>query len=83
MLPPSTDPAYAPAHLEAGLLNIKQQRFADGVAQLDQYLTLLGPDAERPEFEGVRTLVSQLKQATGAGGQPPGARSDYTRRNAS
>ena len=80
----ATDPAYAPAHLEAGLLNIKQQRFAEGVAELDKYLTLLGPDAQRPEFEGVRTLVSQLKQATGEGGQAPGgAGSDNAGRNAS
>jgi len=79
----AADPAYAPAHLEAGLLSIKQQRFAEGVAELDKYLTLLGPDAQRPEFEGVRTLVSQLKQATGAGGPAPGgAESDNSGRNA-
>ena len=80
----AADPAYAPAHLEAGLLDIKQQRFAEGVAQLDKYLTLLGPDAQRPEFEGVRTLVSQLKQATGADGQTPaGTQSNNAGRNAS
>ncbi|NIA12706.1 MAG: tetratricopeptide repeat protein [Nitrospiraceae bacterium] len=80
----AADPAYAPVHLEAGLLNIKQQRFAEGVAELDKYLALLGPDAQRIEFEGVRTLVSQIKQATGAGGQAPGAAGfDNAGRNAS
>ncbi len=61
----ATNPDYAPAHLENGLLFIKQQFFSEGLKELERYLALIDDDApanRRPEIE---MLVTQLKQASG------------------
>lgn len=60
------DAQYAPAHLENGLLLIKQQFFAEGLKELEQYLALIGPDGgPDARAEEIQALVVQLRQAAG------------------
>jgi tetratricopeptide (TPR) repeat protein len=66
-----TDPAYAGAYLERGLLHIRREALGPGLADLDQYLKLVGDRGAGTRVEEVRGLAEQLRQA--AQGAPPGA----------
>lgn len=61
----AADSSYAPAHLESGLLFIKQQFFSEGLKELEQYLSLLDEDAPGGRRAEIEMLVYQLKQASG------------------
>lgn len=62
-------PDYAPAHLEQGLLHVKNGMTDDGIASLEKYIELAG-DTIAGAVPEVRLLVSQLKQTAPA---PAGA----------
>lgn len=59
------DPNYAPAFLENGLLMVRLQDFSQGLKDLDRYLQLVGDSAKGKQVEQVRTLVQQIRQASG------------------
>jgi tetratricopeptide (TPR) repeat protein len=64
-----TDPEYAPAHLENGLLYVKRSITDEGIKSLQKYLDLAG-DTVAGGVPEVRLLLSQLQQtAPGAAGQ--------------
>lgn len=57
------DPDYAPAHLENGLLYVKRGVMGEGVRELEQYITLVDPNAPDARIAEVRAMIEQLKQA--------------------
>jgi tetratricopeptide (TPR) repeat protein len=59
-----SDPDYAPAHLEMGLLQIEQGNLSEGIRELDRYLSLV--DASDPESgaDKIQSLIEQLRQST-------------------
>lgn len=61
-----TDPSYAGAYLERGLVHIRRDAIAQGLADLDTYLKLVGDGGAGTRIEEVRALADQLRQA----GQP-------------
>ncbi len=67
-----TDPAYAPARLENGLLLIQRGMLAEAVQELDAYTSQVNPALPNARIEEVKTLVAQLKE-TMAAGQAPAA----------
>lgn len=62
----AADAAYAPAHLEVGLLLVQRQDISEGVRELERYLDLV--DANDPDAGAsqVRALVDQLKRSSDA-----------------
>jgi protein O-GlcNAc transferase len=64
----NTDPAYAPAHLENGLLYITRGLTAEGIRELQEYLELAG-DTVSGGVPEVRLLLSQLQETNAAPGQ--------------
>lgn len=58
-----TDRNYAGAYLERGLLNVRREALGPGLADLDQYLTLVGDRGAGTRVEEVRALADQLRQA--------------------
>lgn len=56
-----TDPNYAPAHLENGLLYVKRTITDEGIKELRKYLELAG-DTVAGGVPEVRLLLSQLEQ---------------------
>jgi len=63
-----TDPSYAGAYLERGLMHIRRDAIAQGLADLDTYLKLVGDRGAGTRIDEVRALADQLRQA----GQPEG-----------
>lgn len=63
-----TDPSYAGAYLERGLLYIRQDAMAQGLADLETYLKVVGDRGAGTRIGEVRALADQLRQA----GQPEG-----------
>lgn len=63
-----TDPSYAGAYLERGLLHIRRDAIVQGLADLDTYLNVVGDRGAGTRIEEVRALADQLRQA----GQPEG-----------
>jgi Tfp pilus assembly protein PilF len=63
------DPNYPAAHLENGLLYVKQETFPEAVAELDRYLELVNPEAEDSRADEVAALIEQLRQSMN--GQAP------------
>ncbi len=61
-----TDPSYAGAYLERGLMYIRRDAIAQGLADLDTYLKLVGDRGTGTRIEEVRALADQLRQT----GQP-------------
>lgn len=59
------DAKYAPAYLEDGLLCVKQQAFAEGIQELEKYVSLTPADAPGTRIEEVNMLLDQLRQASG------------------
>jgi tetratricopeptide (TPR) repeat protein len=59
------DPGYGAAHLENGLLYVKQQAFNEGIQELQRYLDLVGPNQEGARVTEVQMLVDHLRQAAG------------------
>ena len=59
------NPDYAPAYLENGLMYVKKGQLEPALAELEQYLTLIGPNAASAQAQQIRELVNQLRQATG------------------
>lgn len=59
------DVNYAPPHLESALIYIRSSALSEGLAELEQYLVLMGPDFRGPQADQIRELVNQLKQTTG------------------
>ncbi len=57
------DASYAGAYLERGLLNVRREAVGPGLADLDQYLKLVGDRGEGTRVEEVRALADQLRQA--------------------
>lgn len=66
-----TDPRYAAAYLERGLLNIRREALERGVADLERYLELAGPESQGTRVADVRALVEQLRQATAETSEAP------------
>lgn len=58
------DPAYAPAHLENGLLYVKRRAFSEGIRELRRYLGLVDPTVEGARTEEIQALIEQLRQAS-------------------
>lgn len=58
-----TDPAFAGAYLERGLLHIRREALGPGLADLDQYLKLVGDRGAGTSVDEVRALADQLRQA--------------------
>lgn len=58
-----TDPEYASAYLERGLLHVQQDATVEGLADLDRYLELVGDGARGSRVGDVRMLAEQLRQA--------------------
>lgn len=73
-----TDPNYAGAYLERGLVNIRREALPQGLADLERYLKLVGEKAQDSRVADVRALVDQLRQAT-AGSESPGSPSGGAR----
>ena len=67
------DPSYAPAHLESGLLYVKQQVLGEGIRALERYLELVGSNVEGTRATEIRALVDQLELTETRGGLPRGA----------
>lgn len=65
-----TDASYAGAYLERGLLHIRREAIAPGLADLDTYLKLVGDQVSGARIEEVRALADQLRQT----GQPESSR---------
>jgi tetratricopeptide (TPR) repeat protein len=63
-----SDPGYAAAHLENGLVYIKRQVFTEGIRELERYLELAGADREGTRTEAIQEFVQQLKQTLSTGG---------------
>ncbi len=61
------DPTYASAYLERGLLHIRREAIGPGLADLDQYLKLVGDAGAGTRVEEVRGLADQLRQAASSG----------------
>ena len=57
-----TDPTYAEAYLERGLLHIRREAIGPGLADLDHYLKLVGNQGAGTRVEEVRGLAEQLRQ---------------------
>ncbi len=66
------DSNYAPAHLENGLLQIKQQSIEEGVRELEKYLALIDPTQPGTRAAEVQAMVNHLKQAAGKQAAPAG-----------
>ncbi len=58
-----TDPRFASAYLERGLLHIQLEQTAEGLADLDTYLKLAGEGARGSRIGEVQMLADQLRQA--------------------
>lgn len=61
----SADASYAPAHLENGLLYVKREALPQGLAELEEYLELVGEDDVGTQATQIRELAKQLRQTTG------------------
>ena len=66
------DANYAPAHLENGLLHIKQQSIDEGVKELEKYLSLVDPNQAGTRSAEVQAMIAHLKQAAGKEQAPAG-----------
>jgi tetratricopeptide (TPR) repeat protein len=75
-----SDPAYAPARLEFGIYYVRQQMYEDGIAQLQRYLDLVGPDTGSRRVQEIEALVEQLQRMEG-GGSSAGLLETTARRN--
>jgi tetratricopeptide (TPR) repeat protein len=60
-----SDSAYAPAHLENGLLLVRREEVSEGVRELEQYLELIEPSQQGTKSEEVKTMVEHLKKTAG------------------
>jgi tetratricopeptide (TPR) repeat protein len=58
-----TDPDFASAYLERGLLHVQQEATQEGLADLDRYLELVGEGARGSRVGDVQMLADQLRQA--------------------
>jgi tetratricopeptide (TPR) repeat protein len=67
----AADSGYAPAHLEMGLVHIKGQQFDEALAELSRFMELLGPASEEPQYDEIRSLVTQIQQTTDNQGAAP------------
>ena len=67
------DSKYAAAYLESGLLYVKQQLFAEGVADLDRFLAMAGPVHSGSPLDGVLVLLEHLKQVAAPASAPSAA----------
>ena len=56
---------YAPAYLENGLMYVKKGQLEPALAELEQYLALIGTATTSAQAQQIRELVTQLRQATG------------------
>ncbi len=71
------DAKFAGAYLERGLLNVRREALGPGLADLDQYLKLVGDRGEGTRVEEVRALADQLRQAAqGTPGAAPATEGD-------
>jgi tetratricopeptide (TPR) repeat protein len=77
------DANCAAAHLESGLLYVKQQNLTEGIRELDRYLSLVGANRDGTRAADVETLISHLKQAEEKQGRPGGAAGLASRRETS
>ena len=59
------DARYAPAFLERGLIFVQQEKIANGIRDMEQYLKLLGNDTRGTRAADIRVLVNQLRRTTG------------------
>jgi tetratricopeptide (TPR) repeat protein len=58
-----TDPNFASAYLERGLVHIKREATGQGLEDLDRFLALVGPGGRGSRINEVRALADQLRQA--------------------
>ncbi len=70
-----SDPAYAGAYLERGLLHVKNEDLGNGLRDLERYLQLVGSNVQGTRAADIRALTEQLRQATQGGGTSRAARS--------
>ncbi len=64
-----TDPNYPAAYLERGLVHVQRDATAQGLADLDKYLQLVGEGGRGSRVGEVKALADQLRQA-GQGSEP-------------
>jgi len=57
-----TDPDYAAAHLESGLLYVGRGVLSEGVRALERYLALVGENTAGTRAPEIELLVNQLRQ---------------------
>jgi len=69
------NPAFAPAHLENGLVFVKREVFGEAVKELEEYLRLANPDIQGTRTAQVQALADQLKQSLGSGNESGAAKS--------
>ena len=62
------DAEYPAAHLEQGLMYVRRGVLAEGIRELELYLTLADPAIPGGRIAEVELLVKQLKQSEGQGG---------------
>lgn len=67
------DAKYPAAYLESGLLYVKQQMFTEGVADLERFLTMVGPVKPGSPLDSVAVLLEHLRQVAAPQGAPPAA----------
>lgn len=60
-----SNPRYAPAYLESGLLHVRLNDLPSGIKHLERYLDLTRGAGVRTKNADVTALVEQLKQAAG------------------
>jgi tetratricopeptide (TPR) repeat protein/RNA polymerase subunit RPABC4/transcription elongation factor Spt4 len=60
-----SNPNFAPAHLETGLVYIQRGMFTEAVNALTKYLELVGQSSSSPKISQIETLVQQLKSTMG------------------
>ncbi|MBX7254885.1 MAG: tetratricopeptide repeat protein [Candidatus Hydrogenedentes bacterium] len=60
------DPNYAPAHLETGLLLVQRRAIAEGIRELESYLSSADPNDAESGAREIQALVDQLKQSAQA-----------------
>lgn len=59
-----SDPAYAGAYLERGLLYVRNEDLGNGLRDLERYLQLVGSNVQGTRAADIRELTEQLRQAT-------------------
>lgn len=66
-----TDPDYAAAHLESGLLYVGRGVLSEGLRALERYLALVGDSTAGTRAPEIELLVNQLRQTLEGGAGAP------------